>query len=144
MADGGIFAWEPITEVPVEATPDAVLEATILTASPSYTKDVVGAGDAEASWTCCQGSSFASCSAEYRTTGDAAAFCAMFGGTPSPGRCGPPACAAQGCCTNAPHLVLTAGTDVGFDGTAGEIATSAPTCTALGGAVFVSGPRSVR
>jgi heat shock protein HslJ len=48
MADGGIFAWEPITEVPVEATPDAVLEAAILTASPSYTKDVVGAGDGPA------------------------------------------------------------------------------------------------
>jgi heat shock protein HslJ len=44
MADGGIFAWEPITEVPVEVAPDAALEAAILTASPSYTKDVVGAG----------------------------------------------------------------------------------------------------
>ena len=44
MADGGIFAWEPITEVPVEAAPNAVLEAAILAVSPSYTKDVVGSG----------------------------------------------------------------------------------------------------
>lgn len=46
MADGGIFAWEPITEVPAETVPDKALEAAILKASPSYTKDIVGRGAA--------------------------------------------------------------------------------------------------
>lgn len=45
MADGGIFAWEPITDVPFDTTPDQVLEAAIRKASPSYTKAVVDAGD---------------------------------------------------------------------------------------------------
>jgi len=87
----------------------------------------------EASWTCCQGPSFAACSAEYRTTGDVAAFCSSFGGTATPGRCGSPACAAQGCCTNAFNLVMATCTDLGLDGTAGEAATTASLCTLLGG-----------
>jgi heat shock protein HslJ len=44
MADGGIFAWEPITEVPFDTTPDQALEAAIRKASPSYTRAVVDAG----------------------------------------------------------------------------------------------------
>jgi len=43
MADGGIFVWEPITEVSFETTPDRDLERAILGASPSYTKAAVDA-----------------------------------------------------------------------------------------------------
>lgn len=44
MADGGIFVWEPITDVPFDTTPDPALEAAIRKASPSYTRAVVDAG----------------------------------------------------------------------------------------------------
>ena len=45
MADGGIFAWEPIVEsVAFEITPDSDLEAAILAASPYYTREIVDAG----------------------------------------------------------------------------------------------------
>ena len=40
MADGGIYVWEPQTEVPFETVPDKTLEAAILKASPSYTRKV--------------------------------------------------------------------------------------------------------
>lgn len=46
MAGGGILAWEPVTEVPFETTPDKGLEAAILRASPSYIKAVVDAAGA--------------------------------------------------------------------------------------------------
>lgn len=46
MADGGIFVWEPLTELPFEAEPDKALEAAILKASPSYTRETAGAGGA--------------------------------------------------------------------------------------------------
>jgi len=42
MADGGIFVWEPQTEMPFETAPDKGLEAAILKASPSYTRSAVG------------------------------------------------------------------------------------------------------
>jgi hypothetical protein len=87
-----------------------------------------------APWTCCQGSSFTSCSAEYRTTGDAATFCASFGGTATPGRCGAPACAAQGCCIDAFNPGIGACADLGLDGTADEAASAAALCTSFGGA----------
>ena len=41
MADGGIYAWEPHTEVPFETVPDKDLEVAILDASPNYTREVV-------------------------------------------------------------------------------------------------------
>jgi heat shock protein HslJ len=44
MADGGIWLWEPATEWPFETAADPELEAAILKASPSYTRDVVEAG----------------------------------------------------------------------------------------------------
>jgi heat shock protein HslJ len=45
MADGGIFAWEPIEEsVAFETTPDPELEAAILAASPDYTREIVNVG----------------------------------------------------------------------------------------------------
>jgi hypothetical protein len=40
MADGGIYVWEPVTEVPFLTEPDKELEAAILGASPSYTRKV--------------------------------------------------------------------------------------------------------
>jgi heat shock protein HslJ len=43
MADGGIWAWEPIPDHAYETRPDAALEAAILDASPAYTRAVVGA-----------------------------------------------------------------------------------------------------
>jgi hypothetical protein len=46
MADGGIFVWEPVAEVPFETTPDKGLEAAILRASPSYIKAAVDAAGA--------------------------------------------------------------------------------------------------
>lgn len=48
MADGGIYAWEPITEAAFETTADRDLEAAVLKASPSYTKAVVDAGGSTA------------------------------------------------------------------------------------------------
>ncbi len=44
MADGGIFAWEPLTDEPFETKPDADLEAAILDASPDYTREIVDIG----------------------------------------------------------------------------------------------------
>jgi heat shock protein HslJ len=44
MADGGIIAWEPQTDVPFLTEPDKSLEAAILDASPSYTKAMVDIG----------------------------------------------------------------------------------------------------
>jgi heat shock protein HslJ len=44
MADGGIVAWEPVPALSFETKPDPGIEAAILTASPSYTRDVVEAG----------------------------------------------------------------------------------------------------
>jgi hypothetical protein len=44
MADGGIQVWEPMTEIPFEATPDQALEGAVLKASPSYAKAVAGGG----------------------------------------------------------------------------------------------------
>ena len=41
MADGGIYAWEPDTDVPFDTAPDTDLEAAILRASPSYARAVV-------------------------------------------------------------------------------------------------------
>ena len=41
MADGGIYAWEPIKEVLFETVPDKGLEAAILDASPDYTREIV-------------------------------------------------------------------------------------------------------
>jgi heat shock protein HslJ len=41
MADGGIYAWEPLAEEPFQTTADPALEAAILQASPSYTRQVV-------------------------------------------------------------------------------------------------------
>jgi len=41
MADGGIYAWEPLTEEPFLTEPDADLEAAILRASPDYTREIV-------------------------------------------------------------------------------------------------------
>jgi len=41
MADGGIYVWEPHTEVPFQTKPDKDLEAAILRASPYYTRKVV-------------------------------------------------------------------------------------------------------
>ena len=46
MADGGIYAWEPLTEVPFETAPDKGLEAAILDASPDYTREIVEIGGA--------------------------------------------------------------------------------------------------
>lgn len=49
MADGGIFAWEPLEEsVPFATEPDAALEAAILRASPGYTREMVRIGGQEA------------------------------------------------------------------------------------------------
>jgi hypothetical protein len=44
MADGGIFVWEPLLDVPFEATADKAVEAAILRASPAYTTAIVEAG----------------------------------------------------------------------------------------------------
>lgn len=45
MADGGIFAWEPVVDsVAFESTPDPELEAAIRAASPDYTREIVDAG----------------------------------------------------------------------------------------------------
>lgn len=48
MADGGIWVWEPDTDVRFEAEPDAAIEAAILKASPAYVKAVVDAKDRSA------------------------------------------------------------------------------------------------
>jgi len=48
MADGGILAWEPLTEHPFERTPDAALEAAILKASPDYSREMVAIGGVKA------------------------------------------------------------------------------------------------
>jgi hypothetical protein len=95
----------------------------------------------EAGWTCCQGAPLlATCSVEYRTTGDAETFCTNIGGgVPVPGRCGAPACAAQGCCLDTLFPSIGACADVGIDGTADEVASTAVTCTALGG-TWSAGP----
>jgi heat shock protein HslJ len=45
-ADGGIYAWEPVPALSFETEPDPAIEAAILKASPSYTRDVVEAGGA--------------------------------------------------------------------------------------------------
>ena len=95
----------------------------------------------EAVWTCCQNFPAASCSIEYRTTGDVATYCATFGGTATPGRCGAPACAAQGCCLGAVAPGVGACADLGIDGTAGEVASAAADCVLLGG-TWMSGPCS--
>ena len=50
MADGGIWTWEPHTGEPFETTPDPRLEAAILQASPSYTKEMVDAGGGAKAW----------------------------------------------------------------------------------------------
>jgi len=49
MADGGIYVWEPVSDlaaeaVQFEADPDPELEAAILDAFPDYTRDVVEVG----------------------------------------------------------------------------------------------------
>lgn len=41
MADGGIYVWEPGSDIPFMVTPDRELEAAILQAEPDYTRDVV-------------------------------------------------------------------------------------------------------
>lgn len=46
MTDGGILAWEPIPAPSFETKPDPAIEAAILKASRSYTRDVVEAGAA--------------------------------------------------------------------------------------------------
>jgi heat shock protein HslJ len=43
MADGGIWAWEPIESIPFETTADPRLEAAIRAAEPAYTSRVVDA-----------------------------------------------------------------------------------------------------
>ena len=43
LADGGILAWEPHAEEPFRTEPDKDLEAAILRAEPSYTRQVVEA-----------------------------------------------------------------------------------------------------
>jgi hypothetical protein len=48
MADGGIFAWEPINEEPFRTEPDEELESAILEASPDYTREVVEIGTGKA------------------------------------------------------------------------------------------------
>jgi len=93
----------------------------------------------EAGWTCCQGTSYASCPVEVRTTGDAAGYCAFGGGVAVPGRCGTPGCAAQGCCLNALNVYLATCADHGIDGTPSEVATSAGLCGMLGG-TWIAGP----
>jgi heat shock protein HslJ len=41
MADGGIFAWEPLPAVSFETTPDRELESAILKAMPYYTRATI-------------------------------------------------------------------------------------------------------
>ena len=41
MADGGIYSWEPMDEVPFQTEPDPAIEAAILAASPDYTQEAV-------------------------------------------------------------------------------------------------------
>jgi heat shock protein HslJ len=48
MADGGIYAWEPLNEEPFLTEPDPDLEAAVLRASPDYTADVVDDGTGKA------------------------------------------------------------------------------------------------
>lgn len=43
IADGGIWVWEPLPKATFETEPDPQVEAAILKASPSYTKDVIEA-----------------------------------------------------------------------------------------------------
>jgi len=45
MADGGIYAWEPLAEeIPFETTADPEIEAAILAASPDYSREIVEIG----------------------------------------------------------------------------------------------------
>ncbi len=44
MADGGIYAWEPIEGVPYETEPDPEIEEALREAFPDYTGDVVDTG----------------------------------------------------------------------------------------------------
>jgi len=44
MADGGIYAWEPVEGVPYETEPDPEIEEALREAFPDYTGDVVDAG----------------------------------------------------------------------------------------------------
>lgn len=45
MADGGIYAWEPLAdEVSIETAPNPAIEAAILAAYPDYNQDVVEPG----------------------------------------------------------------------------------------------------
>jgi heat shock protein HslJ len=43
MADGGILAWEPLSDISFQTEPDEEIEAAILRASPDYTRQIVGA-----------------------------------------------------------------------------------------------------
>jgi len=43
LADGGIYAWEPDIEERYQAEPDPLLEAAVLAAAPSYTREAVDA-----------------------------------------------------------------------------------------------------
>lgn len=38
LADGGIWAWQPVEGVPYDATPDAAIEAALLAAVPAYAR----------------------------------------------------------------------------------------------------------
>ncbi len=44
MADGGIYAWEPVQGVPYETEPDPEIEEALREAFPDYTGDVVETG----------------------------------------------------------------------------------------------------
>jgi heat shock protein HslJ len=46
MADGGIYAWEPLTDGHFEATPDPEIEAALLRAAPDYRREIVDIGAA--------------------------------------------------------------------------------------------------
>ena len=46
FADGGIYAWEPESEVRFSKEPNAAIEEAILRTSPDYTKAVVNIGSA--------------------------------------------------------------------------------------------------
>jgi heat shock protein HslJ len=48
MADGGIYAWEPLEDGRFETEPDSALEDAIREASPSYTREMVGIGGQQA------------------------------------------------------------------------------------------------
>ncbi|HSF19094.1 MAG TPA: META domain-containing protein [Vicinamibacteria bacterium] len=44
MADGGIYAWEPLADIAFQTEPDPALETAILAASPDYTREMVDLG----------------------------------------------------------------------------------------------------